>query len=140
MREILLQRYPYLAQVPPDGIDTPLPPPPPIIWDGLGNLIPVKPRMPPVEEKPAEDPAEGQQRKHEDVESPESGQQQESESKEHQQSTETRGQDVEDISLTWNDVALSIAAELMGNAREEVRVKLGYSTSAVSRLYCSVDI
>lgn len=46
IREKLLERYPYLAQVPadaPDGIDSPLPPPPPIHWDGLGSVVPVSP-------------------------------------------------------------------------------------------------
>jgi DNA polymerase eta len=46
IREKLLERYPYLAQVPadaPDGIDSPLPPPPPIKWDGLGSVVPVSP-------------------------------------------------------------------------------------------------
>jgi hypothetical protein len=49
VREILLQRYPYLAQVPAEalaGVDTPLPPPPPISWDDLGNLIPFDPQSP----------------------------------------------------------------------------------------------
>lgn len=34
-------------------------------------------------------------------------------------------------SPTWHDVALSIAAELMGKVREDIRVKFGYTTSAV---------
>ena len=33
---------------------------------------------------------------------------------------------------TWHDVALSIAAELMDKIRAEVRIQLGYTTSAVS--------
>lgn len=41
--------------------------------------------------------------------------------------------------LTWHDVALSIAAELMAKVREDVRVQLGYSTSAVSFVsLCSI--
>ncbi|KAG9315274.1 hypothetical protein JVU11DRAFT_4411 [Chiua virens] len=46
VREILLQRFPYLAQVPPDaphGVDSSLPPPPPIDWSKLGELIPIRP-------------------------------------------------------------------------------------------------
>lgn len=42
MREKLLERYPYLAQVPadaPNGMDSPLPPPPPIKWDDLGTVL-----------------------------------------------------------------------------------------------------
>ncbi|KAF9046844.1 DNA/RNA polymerase [Hymenopellis radicata] len=44
VRAILLQRYPYLAELPkdaPNGMDTALPPPPQISWDNLGFLIPV---------------------------------------------------------------------------------------------------
>jgi hypothetical protein len=46
IRDLLLQRYPYLSQVPPDaafGLDTPLPKPSgvDISWSGLGNLIPI---------------------------------------------------------------------------------------------------
>ncbi|KAG2147629.1 hypothetical protein DEU56DRAFT_130884 [Suillus clintonianus] len=44
VREKLLERFPYLAQVPadaPNGTDSPLPPPPPINWDDLGVVIPV---------------------------------------------------------------------------------------------------
>ncbi|KAH0833270.1 hypothetical protein J3R83DRAFT_12334 [Lanmaoa asiatica] len=46
VREVLLERFPYLAQVPPDapqGVDSPLPPPPPIDWNKLGELIPMRP-------------------------------------------------------------------------------------------------
>ena len=85
--------------MPPDlprGLDTPLPPPPPINWDGLGDMIPVN---------PTEETKDG-----DDAEVPQN----------------------ENVSTTWHDVALSIAAELMQKAREEVYTKLGYSTSAVS--------
>ncbi|KAL1746948.1 hypothetical protein HDZ31DRAFT_80876 [Schizophyllum fasciatum] len=40
----LLERFPYLASIPhdaPRGADSPLPPPPPLSWDGLGTVIPV---------------------------------------------------------------------------------------------------
>ncbi|KAI0308763.1 hypothetical protein OF83DRAFT_1296428 [Amylostereum chailletii] len=46
VREKLLERYPYLAQVPPDaphGIDTVLPKPPPISWQDRGIVIPINP-------------------------------------------------------------------------------------------------
>ncbi|KAF8656793.1 hypothetical protein AX16_002345 [Volvariella volvacea WC 439] len=46
VRELLLQRYPHLAHIPQDavqGIDTPVPPPPPLLWDGPGDLIPIEP-------------------------------------------------------------------------------------------------
>ncbi|KAG1866869.1 hypothetical protein F4604DRAFT_1777888 [Suillus subluteus] len=42
VREQLLERYSYLAQVPadaPNGIDSPLPPPPLIKWDDLGTVL-----------------------------------------------------------------------------------------------------
>ena len=44
----------------------------------------------------------------------------------------------DESTTTWHDVCLSIAAELMGKAREDVRVNLGYSTSAVSCLRSDV--
>lgn len=47
------------------------------------------------------------------------------------------GDDLEDAPTTWHDVCLSIAAEIMGKVREDVRVNLGYSTSAVS---CPLDL
>ncbi|KIY66533.1 DNA polymerase eta [Cylindrobasidium torrendii FP15055 ss-10] len=40
VRKLLLHRYPELAQPPPDELDNVLPPPPPIKWDGLGNIVP----------------------------------------------------------------------------------------------------
>lgn len=44
IREIL-RRHPHLATIPadaPQGIDTPLPPPPPISWAEAGNVFPIK--------------------------------------------------------------------------------------------------
>ena len=49
-------------------------------------------------------------------------------------SSSHKGDTLEDAPTTWHDVCLSIAAELMGKAREDVRGNLGYSTSAVSYL------
>ncbi|KAF9237637.1 hypothetical protein BU15DRAFT_88645 [Melanogaster broomeanus] len=95
VRERLLDRFPYLAQVPadaPQGVDSPLPPAPPINWSQLGALIPVA-------------PAEG--------------------------NNEDELPVFEDDHLTtWHDVALSIAAELMGSIREDVHKNLGYTMSA----------
>jgi DNA polymerase eta len=51
VRQIILDRYPYLAQVPEDaplGLDTPLPPHPPVSWE-FGVLVPIDPS---VEEEP----------------------------------------------------------------------------------------
>ncbi|KZO91117.1 DNA/RNA polymerase [Calocera viscosa TUFC12733] len=44
VREEILRRYPYLAQVPadaPDGVDSALPPAPAIDWAGKGYVLPV---------------------------------------------------------------------------------------------------
>jgi DNA polymerase eta len=101
-----LARYPYLAEVPPDspdGLDTALPPPPPITWQGHGILIPIDP--PPEDQ--AVDPAPGP-------------------------GTDSEVADGDgDTRRTWHDVALSIAAELMDKIRAEVYMQLGYTTSAV---------
>jgi DNA polymerase eta len=80
-------------------VDTPLPPPPPITWNDLGNVIPTNPS----------DRKEGEDDTNAGVH-----------------------HDTSDTPTTWHDVALSIAAELMQKARQEVYTKLGYSTSAVS--------
>jgi DNA polymerase eta len=119
VREILLQRYPYLATVPPntpEGVDTPLPPPPPIRWDDLGWVIPIKP--PPSSEQVDEE-NKGQEK---DM-GPE---------KVKVQADVSLSWKDEELIPTWHDVALSIAAELMTSARAQVLQKLGYSTSAVS--------
>lgn len=44
----LLKRFPYLSAVPedaPDGLDSPLPPPPPLDWTNAGNLFPNKVKL-----------------------------------------------------------------------------------------------
>ncbi|GBE88531.1 N-acetyltransferase eso1 [Sparassis crispa] len=112
VREEILKRYPYLAQVPPDaphGADSALPPPPPILWDNLGTVIPITPPPPessidganvtPEVSRPA------LEEEHESVQD-------------------------DDGSTTWHDVALSIAAEYMEKIRDDIRTKLGYTTSA----------
>ena len=118
VKEVLLQRYPYLAHVPddaPDGIDTPVPLPPQISWAGLGSIVPIIP--PPVVEEVL---ASNEDIKSEDISNV--------------VDQETTGSLEGDAPITWHDVCLSIAAELMGKVREDVRVNLGYSTSAVSSL------
>ncbi|KAF8442398.1 hypothetical protein L210DRAFT_885977 [Boletus edulis BED1] len=95
VREVLLKRFPHLAQVPPDaphGVDIPLPPPPPIDWSELGVLIPLR---------PTEEDEDGEPHFAED-----------------------------DVTCTWHDVALSIAAELMAKIRHDVHENLGYTMSA----------
>lgn len=81
----------------PNGIDTPLPPPPRVDWNGLGHVIPINPP------------------------SGENG----------QEVGVSQDADMEEAMITWHDVALSVAAELMGKARDIVNRELGYSTSAV---------
>jgi DNA polymerase eta len=104
LRAELLARYPYLSQVPsdaPNGLDTALPPPPPVLWENRGILIPVGP------------PLENSALAHDtgmDAEAKVDG---------------------DDAPRTWHDVALSIAAEFMDKIRAEVRTQLGYTTSAV---------
>lgn len=108
MRQILLERYPWLAEVPtdaPDGLDTPLPPPPPILWDNLGAVVPISP--------PAKT-SEGTEK-----------------SETSDDGLESETSEGGDELTTWHDVALSIAAGLMEKIRAEVRNQLGYTTSAV---------
>ncbi|THH19824.1 hypothetical protein EW146_g1420 [Bondarzewia mesenterica] len=102
VREKLLERYPYLAAVPPDapnGLDSVLPHPPPIAWDGKGIVIPIN---------PVDESSGGAQ----------AGQ------------SEDEIADGEDVQTTWHDVALSVAAEMMDKIRADVRKQLGYTTSA----------
>ncbi|OCB84740.1 eta DNA polymerase [Sanghuangporus baumii] len=100
VRDIMLERYPYLAESPidaPDGIDSPLPLPPRISYVGLGNLIPVDPtKLDPEKEV----------------------------------TTQLVEEIEKDGPVTWHDVGLAIAAELMASMRKEVHEKLGYLTSA----------
>ncbi|THH26302.1 hypothetical protein EUX98_g7885 [Antrodiella citrinella] len=109
VREEILKRYPYLAQVPhdaPEGKDTPLPQPPPIIWEDRSTVIPITP--PPPDITAAED--------------------------EETKETAAKVQDEEgmeaDESCTWHDIALSIAAEYMAKIRQDIYTTLGYTTSA----------
>ncbi|KAJ7242798.1 hypothetical protein B0H12DRAFT_845524 [Mycena haematopus] len=47
-RQIMVERFPWLAQVPDDaplGLDTPLPPPPQVVWNGLGEVVPIDPSV-----------------------------------------------------------------------------------------------
>ncbi|KAG6854380.1 hypothetical protein C0991_007371 [Blastosporella zonata] len=103
VREIILERYPYLALVPPDaphGVDTPLPPPPPFSWNDFQHAIAI-----PINPAPEVDQHDGVA----------------------PSCAAARG---EEAATTWHDIALSIGAELMGEARRQVHEQLGYSTSA----------
>ncbi|KAI0714431.1 DNA/RNA polymerase [Cerioporus squamosus] len=119
VREEILKRYPYLAAVPPDapnGLDSPLPPPPPISWEGRGTIVPVHP----AKEQPA-DKGGG------DPQSASTGD--EPGTSDHEEEGDHVVEE-DDEQTTWHDVALSIAAELMMKIREDIRAKLGYTTSA----------
>jgi DNA polymerase eta len=124
VREEMLKRYPYLAEVPPNaplGKDTPLPPPPPISWDGLGVVIPVTPQPDQNEHETAHESATAEA--------------------EDEAMVGGIADNVhkDDCATTWHDVALSIAAELMGQIRRDIYTKLGYSTSAVGRVSLFFD-
>lgn len=132
VKEILLQRYPYLAQVPegsPDGVDTPLPHPPRIEWGklGVGYAIPLNGTV--SKEEPKSNPGEeqGEGSKGEVSENGEGGSLLDEENTEGEALPEPED---EQYTVTWHDVALSIAAELMDQARGKVR-EMGYTTSAV---------
>lgn len=99
VRAELLARYPCLGEVPPDapnGLDTVLPPPPPISWEGRGILIPITP--PPLDDQAGPTHGTGT----------------------HMEAEE--GDD--NTRRMWHDVALSIAAEFMDKIRAEVCIQL----------------
>ncbi|KAJ2916605.1 hypothetical protein MD484_g3820, partial [Candolleomyces efflorescens] len=119
VKAILVDRYPYLAAVPVDaplGIDSPLPPPPPVDWDGRGTVVPIYPST--------EDAGSG------GIEASETSSSVQATSAAPEPTMEEIHEG-EDDTTTWHDVALSIAAELMSKAREEVLTRVGYSTSAI---------
>jgi len=153
VKEVLLQRFPYLAKVPQDaqdGIDTPLPTPPRLKWSNLavGHLIPLTAAPSEVVDIEA-----GQRRKNGEEAEKRGGYDGETQVEQvgnHEATGTTENLDAkntlpkdltgdlgghpgedEQYTTTWHDVALSIAAELMDRAREKVR-EMGYTTSAVS--------
>lgn len=130
VRDLILERYPYLATVPSDaplGIDTPLPPPPPVNWEGKGTIVPIHPPAPEAKSRPETTPSNLNLPQEQAAPSGSS-----TKVEDHDAMVEVHP--VEDLDTTWHDVALSIASELMYKARQEVLTKLGYSTSAVSLL------
>ncbi|GAW01991.1 eta dna polymerase [Lentinula edodes] len=94
VRQVLLQRFPYLSQIPadaPNGVDTPLPPPPPIDWGTDSHLIPIYSNA---------------------------------------NSESTDEETSQSAPLTWHDIALRLAAEMMHKVRVDIAAQLGYTTSA----------
>ena len=132
----MLERFPFIAEVPPDapnGIDTLLPLPPPILWGNCGHVISINP----APQSPSSVPNDQKPSETENTISNTSSSSEQAQSLEgHPNQTDPEVSievhEEEDRIATWHDVALSIAAELMQNARQEVLNKLGYSTSAVS--------
>ncbi|KAG8890757.1 DNA-directed DNA polymerase eta rad30 [Tulasnella sp. 332] len=122
VKAAIISRYSHLAEVPagaPNGLDTPLPDPPPIIWNSLGNLVPVNPlptRPKTLEGKPKEDGNE------QDEPLPSTSQ---VDADEDENDTA-----VPEPKCTWHDVALSIAAEFMKKMKQAVKDRLGYTTTA----------
>lgn len=117
VRDLILERNPHLASVPQTsslGLDTPLPDPPEIEWDSLGNIVPVlsgDEEEAKAEGTEAENAAEGKGK----VAVPSSSQ------------VIKRPSDPVNA---WSDYALSIGAELMQKCRREVLQQLGYTCSA----------
>ena len=104
VQHTLIERYPELAAPSLNEMDSPLPPPPQSLsWHPSCALVPG-----------AEEDDNGTSNTPEANEnrSPEEG--------------ETKQL------VTWQDVALSIGAELLFKARDEILRNLGYTTSAVS--------
>lgn len=120
VRDLILERNPHLAFSPADsplGLDTPLPGPPDIDWEPLGNVVPVL-----TEEDQAtldaidagEDSKEAAEGKAE-IRAPTSSQ--------------VIAKPVDPLNA-WSDYALSIGAELMQQCRRGVLQQLGYTCSA----------
>lgn len=197
VRKQILAHFPHLATPPPEGLDSPLPPPPhegvPLIyppsritlqaqaeggnlWTGLGTLVPVlgKPPEPLLrkEENLQPDIAEPVIQAREWVHSGIVDQGPSTENDNLLASIErSMSAELEDINddeeneslfsneddapstdaaghaqsfdaaldadrpLTWHDIALSIAASQMLKMRDEVKSRLGYTTSAVRIRY-----
>ena len=136
MRDEILKRYPYLAEVPPDapeGKDSPLPPPPPISWDGLGTVIPVNPPPPPPPTP------EGETATSVNVNSIADATQQPVvdvlDSHSPSDNEDSHGIEEDDNLTTWHDVALSIAAGLMDKMRHDIHTKLGYTMTSVCPVF-----
>lgn len=104
VRDLLIERYPHLATLPPDapfGLDTPLPPAPRPSYDDLGHILPFK-------SESAASEIDGDDDGLVISSSPFSS----------------------DEAVSWADIAVSIGAELMLKCRTAVKEELGYTCSA----------
>lgn len=109
--ERLLSRHPHLATVPddaPEGMDSQLPPAPPIDWSRAGNVFPIN--------GDSEEQARDEER-HEER------------SEDGHEDSQARPKE----ETTWEDWALCMGAEIMAEVRNEVWTRLHYTCSAVSR-------
>ena len=108
--ERLIAKYPFLAEVPkdaPDGIDSLLPPAPPIDWADAGYVIPISDND--------SDSGEPEEKLEHDFE--------------HGEGDEDRGEG-SSRTTCWSDWALRIGADIMTELREEIWKRLHYTTSA----------
>lgn len=125
VRAKLLARYPYLATLPESAnLDTPLPTPKEmgvtVDWEKVGNLIPINGQEKEVvkevsvgaeQEVGGEEMEEGPSERSEPV-------------------VEKAIEELEELDLTWSDVALAIGAEIVATCRSAVHQQLGYTCSA----------
>nr|XP_018261447.1 DNA polymerase eta subunit [Kwoniella dejecticola CBS 10117]OBR83605.1 DNA polymerase eta subunit [Kwoniella dejecticola CBS 10117] len=110
----LLTIHPYLATIPddaPEGLDSPLPPPPPINWAKAGNVFPINGDT----ELPSQEHVNDGEREEERSEDG------------NDEDTFARKHNNQDM---WEDWALCIGAEIMKETRDEVFRQLHYTCSA----------
>ncbi|WWC71597.1 uncharacterized protein I206_105555 [Kwoniella pini CBS 10737] len=110
----LLTDHPYLSTIPddaPEGLDSPLPPPPPINWSKAGNVFPINGD---TEQASQENNNNGDR----EEERSDDGNDEETIIRRH------NNQD------TWEDWALCIGAEIMKDTRDEIFRQLHYTCSA----------
>lgn len=106
--ERLLVLHPYLSSPPadaPEGLDSPLPPAPPIDWTKAGNVFPIN------------------------------GDKEDDHQDEDHRSNDAKSDDGvvrEETASSWEDWALCLGAEIMAEVRSEVWTRLHYTCSAVS--------
>ncbi|AFR95649.2 DNA polymerase eta subunit [Cryptococcus neoformans C23] len=110
--ERLLAAHPYLSKVPedaPNGLDSPLPPPPPIDWSNAGSVFPIDGKE------------DGSGMGHEEGRQEDEGS---------EDGDESDGRTSRSNRDSWEDWALCMGGELMSNVREEVYLRLHYTCTA----------